>query len=574
MQALVEQAGTLENLYRGEWKRSKRHGFGIQLFPNGAKYIGNWKKGLAEGFGRLEFIDGTFYEGNFSKNRIVWGKLGYFSGTYFEGHFDGVSDLFKSGKIVFRDGEVFHGTWDPNGIILTGHLNLDGGGKMVLQTENLVREPTPGVSGKIIYWKKGLVYEGGLKRGNYDQKGFVYGNFMHPFYFECNLKHGKYNGRYLYNSLFYGFSTQEHYVGGKEVGTWRYLTSRGYEYVADTSTKNQVVRFPFLSKDYYEGEINMWCEKIVLVLGIYFQLEEEDGAFKQIRVINCDNITSWRNIRNRAFPFDRVSDLIAKRQREMRRAHFSTESGVCILEDGTLFRGTVIGDFVVCHRKDLHRMMDQRRLSFPRTLSLTLPLAYYSNQRFSPEGFSVASSQFFRGTILNGQKTGFCHIINARGDEFRGFYAEDKKTGFGFYQRAGAFTYIGNFKEDEINGQGTMMVHEREMLKGEFINGLLAGLGYIKYFQSNIEFFGQVQNSSRNGKGVLKFQNNYKFEGTFRDDEIDTSAENGRLINKEEEMVEEGTFLPSRDQGIGLLQTVDGKFYVLDFKHGVVRKTS
>ena len=118
------------------------------------------------------------------------------------------------------------------------------------------------------------------------------------------------------------------------------------------------------------------------------------------------------------------------------------------------------------------------------------------------------------------------------------------------------------------------MVHEKEMLKGEFINGLLAGLGYIKYFQSNIEFFGQVQNSSRNGKGVLKFQNNYKFEGTFKDDEIDTSAENGRLINKEEEMVEEGTFLPSKDQGIGLLQTVDGKFYVLDFKHGVVKKTS
>lgn len=573
MQALVEQAGMFEHLYRGEWKRFKRHGFGIQLFPNGSKFIGNWKKGVAEGFGRLEFVDGTLYEGNFVNNRIVWGKLVYFNGTYFEGHFDGINDLFKNGKIVFRDGEVFNGTWDPHGVILSGHLMLDGGLKLALQSENLVRESVPGAAGKIIYWKKGLIYEGGLKRGNYDQQGFVYGNFRHPFYFECNMKHGRYNGRYLYNSLFYGFSTLEHYINGKEVGTWRYLTSRGYEYAADTSTKHQVVYFPFLSKDFYEGEIEMWCEKIVLVLGIYYQYQE-DGTFKQIRVINCDNITSWRNIRNRAYPFDRVSELMIKRQKELRRGHLGTESGVCILEDGSIYRGTVIGDIVVCHRKDLHRMIDQLRRLSPRSLSITLPISYYSNRQVSHDGFNVVSSQFFRGTILKGQKTGFCHIINFRGDEFRGFFIEDKKTGFGFYSRAGALTYIGNFKEDEINGQGTMMIHEREMLKGEFINGLLGGLGYIKYFHSNIEFFGQVDRSSRNGKGVLKFQNNYKFEGTFRDDEIDTSAEVGRLINKEEEMVEEGTFLPSKDQGIGLLQTVDGRFYILDFKQGVVRKTS
>jgi hypothetical protein len=574
MQALVEQAGTLESLYRGDWKKSKRHGFGIQLFPNGARFIGTWKKGMAEGFGRLEFTDGTFYEGNFSKNRIVWGKLVYFNGTYFEGSFDGVNDLFKSGKIMFRDGESFHGTWDPDGIVLSGALHLENGQKAHLQSENIVRESLPGVSGKIIYWKKGLVYEGGLKRGNYDQKGFVYGNIRHPFYYECNYKHGKNNGRYLYNSLFYGFSTLEFFVNGKEVGTWRYMTSRGYEYTADTSTKNQAVSFPFLNKDYYEGEIDMWCHKIVLTLGIYFQLEDPANTYKQIRVINCDNITAWKNIRQRSYAFDKVSELITRRHRDMKRSHFSSEAGVCLLEDGTIFRGAVVGDYIVCHRKDLVKMMDQRCLGLPGSISIQPPVNYYTNPYFNPDAFSVSSAQFFRGTILNGQKTGFCHVINAKGDEFRGFYTDDKKTGFGFYSRNGAFTYIGNFKEDEINGQGTMMVHEKEMLKGEFINGLLAGLGYIKYFHSNIEFFGQVQNNSRNGKGVLKFQNNYKFEGTFRDDEIDTSAENGRLINKEEEMVEEGTFLPSKDQGIGLLQTVDGKFYVMDFKHGVVRKTS
>lgn len=570
----MEQAGAVESLYRGEWKQSLRHGFGVQLFPNGARYIGNWKKGKAHGFGRLEFVDGTFYEGQFAQNRIQWGKLVYFNGTFFEGSFDGAKDLFKSGKLVFRDGEAFFGQWAPDGIVLSGFLQLDGGAKLPLVNQNVVREAAPGFAGKIIYWKKGMVYEGGLRRGGYDGRGFVYGNFMHPFYFECNVKHGKYNGRYLYNSLFYGFSTQEFYQGGKEVGTWRYVTSKGYEYVADTSTKNQIVRFPFLNRDYYEGEINMWCEKIVLVLGIYYQWEEGQEGHKQIRVINCDSITSWRNIRQRSFSFDQVSELIARKSKEFRRANLAGESGVCLLEDGTVYRGAVIADYVVCHRKDLVKLIDSKRPAPTRALAVPPAQVLFSNRGFNPDGFSAASAQFFRGTLVNGAKSGFCHVINARGDEFRGFFAEDKKCGFGFYSRNGAFTYIGQFKQDEINGQGTMMVREKEMLKGEFMNGLLGGLGYIKYFHSNIEFFGQVQNSTKNGKGVLKFNNNYKFEGVFKDDEIDTSAENGKLINKEEEMVEEGTFLPSKDQGIGLLQTVDGKFYVLDFKNGVVRKTS
>lgn len=568
------QAGAVDGLYRGDWKRSQRHGFGIQLFPNGARYIGNWKKGMAHGFGRLEFLDGTFYEGSFVQNKITWGKLAYFNGTYFEGQFDGAKDLFKAGKIVFRDGEVFHGTWAPDGMVLSGHLQTEDNQKMALHGQNIVREPIPGVAGKIIYWRKGMIYEGGLRRGNYDGKGYVYGNFMHPFYFECNLKNGKYNGRYLYTSLYYGFSTQEHYAAGKEIGTWRYMTSKGYEYVADTSTKKQVVRFPFLNRDYYEGEINMWCENILLVLGIYYQWEEGDENHRQIRVINCDSITTWRNIRKKAYGFDKVSEIIARKSKEFKRANCSGESGVCLLEDGSVYRGQLVGDYVVCHRKDLVRLIDNKRVGSSRALAIPPPVSLFANTGSSPDSFSVTSAQFFRGTVVNGAKTGFCHVINARGDEFRGFYNNDQKSGFGYYSRNGAFTYIGNFKSDEINGQGTMMVREKEMLKGEFMNGLLGGLGYIKYFSSNIEFFGQVQNSSRNGKGVLKFNNNFKFEGMFKDDEIDTSAENGKLINKEEEMVEEGTFLPSKDQGIGLLQTTEGKFYVLDFKNGLVRKTS
>lgn len=574
MQALFQQTGTIDALYRGSWKKNARNGFGVQLFPNGARYIGNWKKGLAEGFGRLEFIDGTFYEGNFVKNLIVWGKLSYFNGTYFEGHFDGARDLFKSGKITFRDGEIFTGTWSPDGIVLSGYLLNDDGRKQPLNGQDLTRELSPNISGKIIYWKKGIIYEGGLRNGNYDQKGFVYGNFLHPFYFECNFRNGKYNGRYFYNSLYYGFSTQEFYIKGKEVGTWRYQTSKGYEYIADTSSKNQIVKFPFLNNDFYEGEINMWCEKIMLVLGIYNMWEEEKELYKQIRVINCDSITTQKDIRKKFFSYDRITDLIAKKKREFKRNNFSSENAVHFLEDGSVFRGHVIGDYLTCHRKDLLRLLHMRNFKATRSLVLQPLNNIFNMADYRIDGFNVNSARFFRGTIVDGKKTGFCHIVNFRGDEFKGFYEGDQRTGHGFYSEHDKFLYIGDFKNNQINGQGTMLIPEKELLKGEFFDGFLKGLGYIKYFHSSIEFFGQVLNNLKNGKGVLKFRNNYKFEGIFKNDQIDTSQEKGKLINKEEESVDEGTFMPSRDQDVGLLQTLDGKFYVFDFKNGMVRKTT
>lgn len=65
MQFLEARLGFSNSFFKGNWKNGKRHGFGVQLFPNGARFVGNWKKDKAQGFGRLEYVNGTFYEGNF-----------------------------------------------------------------------------------------------------------------------------------------------------------------------------------------------------------------------------------------------------------------------------------------------------------------------------------------------------------------------------------------------------------------------------------------------------------------------------------------------------------------------------
>ncbi len=168
MQFLFEWIGFLEFLYKGDWKNGKRHGFGIQLFPNGAKFIGNWKKNMAHGFGWLEYINGTSYEGKYEDNCIIEGTLKYFSGTFFSGKFYKESSLFMEGFIRFRDNEEFYREWAPNGVTVIGHLITSRGEKMFLKQENLVRKGEELISSKIIYYNKGCFYEGGLFRDHYD----------------------------------------------------------------------------------------------------------------------------------------------------------------------------------------------------------------------------------------------------------------------------------------------------------------------------------------------------------------------------------------------------------------------
>ena len=63
------------------------------------------------------------------------------------------------------------------------------------------------ISSKVFYYNKGVIYEGGFIKGNYNDKGFLYSNYKHPFYFECNYKKQKFHGRFVYHSIYYGFET-------------------------------------------------------------------------------------------------------------------------------------------------------------------------------------------------------------------------------------------------------------------------------------------------------------------------------------------------------------------------------
>ena len=40
-----------------------RHGYGVQVWPDGAKYEGMWEDGKATGKGKFVHVDGDVYDG-------------------------------------------------------------------------------------------------------------------------------------------------------------------------------------------------------------------------------------------------------------------------------------------------------------------------------------------------------------------------------------------------------------------------------------------------------------------------------------------------------------------------------
>ena len=50
-------------VYDGEWKGDCREGYGVQIWPDGARYEGNWKDNKANGKGKFIHVDGDIYEG-------------------------------------------------------------------------------------------------------------------------------------------------------------------------------------------------------------------------------------------------------------------------------------------------------------------------------------------------------------------------------------------------------------------------------------------------------------------------------------------------------------------------------
>ncbi len=57
--------------YEGEWKDSKKHGYGTYIRPDGMKYIGEWKEDKPDGQGTLIYPDGGKRVGEWKEGKYI-----------------------------------------------------------------------------------------------------------------------------------------------------------------------------------------------------------------------------------------------------------------------------------------------------------------------------------------------------------------------------------------------------------------------------------------------------------------------------------------------------------------------
>jgi len=54
----------------GQWKGTMRHGYGVQVWPDGARYEGYWKANKAHGKGKFYHVEGDVYEGDWLEDKV------------------------------------------------------------------------------------------------------------------------------------------------------------------------------------------------------------------------------------------------------------------------------------------------------------------------------------------------------------------------------------------------------------------------------------------------------------------------------------------------------------------------
>uniref|UniRef100_A0A8R7R9C4 1-phosphatidylinositol-4-phosphate 5-kinase n=3 Tax=Triticum urartu TaxID=4572 RepID=A0A8R7R9C4_TRIUA len=99
--------------YKGQWKLDRKHGHGLQTYPNGDTFEGSWVQGHMEGHGcRYTWANGNTYVGTmrngtmFGKGVLTWSATGdSFQGNWLDGAMHGY------GLYTWEDGGCYLGTW-------------------------------------------------------------------------------------------------------------------------------------------------------------------------------------------------------------------------------------------------------------------------------------------------------------------------------------------------------------------------------------------------------------------------------------------------------------------------------
>ena len=123
-------------------------------------------------------------------------------------------------------------------------------------------------------------------------------------------------------------------------------------------------------------------------------------------------------------------------------------------------------------------------------------------------------SNFFRGKL-----TGLGRYINSEGTCFEGIFEDNKlvskATIIAINENNNRVEYFGEVKDFKKNGKGKEICENEYIYVGDFMNDLKHGSGKLEYFENGETYEGEFYQGEITGKGIYIWSNGEKYEGDF-----------------------------------------------------------
>ena len=138
--------------------------------------------------------------------------------------------------------------------------------------------------------------------------------------------------------------------------------------------------------------------------------------------------------------------------------------------------------------------------------------------------------KLFKGSIINGQKNGYCEEEFANGTLYMGNYVKGKRQGTG-YLKTKRFEYKGNFENDKFDDFGEKHYFEQKIkLIGKFKNDQFNG---DTLQIRGMTYKGGIINDQMHGQGSLEIKERFKFFGLFINNKIFIGQTQAKLVDNE-----------------------------------------
>jgi hypothetical protein len=100
------------DVYDGEYKNGKKDGYGVYSYMSGALYEGNWKEDKMHGEGKMQLANGDLYHGSYNMGlKEGRGIYSYASGAKYDGEWSGDKMHGQQGQYLYANGDRFVGPY-------------------------------------------------------------------------------------------------------------------------------------------------------------------------------------------------------------------------------------------------------------------------------------------------------------------------------------------------------------------------------------------------------------------------------------------------------------------------------